>query len=108
MHVTVKDFAIKAPGRVRAGELSFEVSNRGPDAHELIVVRSDSTQLPLRADGETVDEDALSGVEAGALEPGAAHLDRTLKVHLSPGRYVLFCNMAGHYFGGMRHELVVQ
>jgi uncharacterized cupredoxin-like copper-binding protein len=28
-------------------------------------------------------------------------------LHLRPGRYELFCNMAGHYLGGMRAELVV-
>jgi uncharacterized cupredoxin-like copper-binding protein len=33
---------------------------------------------------------------------------RTLRLKLTPGRYVFFCNMAGHYLGGMRHEVVVQ
>jgi uncharacterized cupredoxin-like copper-binding protein len=28
-------------------------------------------------------------------------------VKLRPGRYELFCNMAGHYLGGMRVQLVV-
>ena len=28
-------------------------------------------------------------------------------LHLKPGRYELFCNMAGHYLGGMRAALVV-
>jgi uncharacterized cupredoxin-like copper-binding protein len=28
-------------------------------------------------------------------------------VHLAPGRYVLFCNMTGHYMGGMHSTLVV-
>jgi len=27
---------------------------------------------------------------------------------LEPGRYELLCNMAGHYLGGMRTELVVR
>ena len=30
-----------------------------------------------------------------------------LKLHLAPGRYLLFCNMEGHYMGGMHTELVV-
>jgi uncharacterized cupredoxin-like copper-binding protein len=30
-----------------------------------------------------------------------------LHLHLTPGRYVLFCNMAGHYLGGMHRTLVV-
>ena len=46
------------------------VRNRGPVAHELIVVRRGSAGLPLRADGITVDEEALEPLTAGALEPG--------------------------------------
>jgi uncharacterized cupredoxin-like copper-binding protein len=46
--------------------------------------------------------------EVGELEPGDPGAVRTLRLKLSPGRYVFFCNMAGHYLGGMRHEVVVQ
>jgi uncharacterized cupredoxin-like copper-binding protein len=28
-------------------------------------------------------------------------------VTLKPGRYILFCNMAGHFMAGMHTELVV-
>jgi uncharacterized cupredoxin-like copper-binding protein len=31
-----------------------------------------------------------------------------MRVKLEPGRYELFCNMAGHYAGGMESELVVR
>jgi uncharacterized cupredoxin-like copper-binding protein len=55
----------------------------------------------------TVDEDALEHSIPGALEPQSPG-DHRLKVHLTPGRYELICNMTGHYFGGMRAELVVQ
>jgi uncharacterized cupredoxin-like copper-binding protein len=37
-------------------------------------------------------------------EPGTTE---HVLVHLKPGHYELFCNMAGHYLGGMRAELVV-
>jgi uncharacterized cupredoxin-like copper-binding protein len=30
-----------------------------------------------------------------------------LRVLLKPGRYVLFCNMAGHFMAGMHTDLVV-
>ena len=39
------------------------------------------------------------------IAPGAV---RTLHLKLAPGRYIFFCNMAGHYLGGMHHEVVVQ
>jgi uncharacterized cupredoxin-like copper-binding protein len=108
LRVTEKDFTIDAPSHVRAGDLVIHSRNKGPDDHELIVVRLEGTKLPLRRDGITVDEEALeqAGVEAGALEPFGPGTDE-LHVHLAPGRYELFCNMAGHYLGGMHRLLRV-
>jgi hypothetical protein len=107
IRVTERDFRISAPKHVRPGDLLLSVRNRGPDAHELIVVRDRSSQLPLRRDGSTVSEEKLEPLIAGALEPGAPYSVRTLRLHLRPGIYELFCNMSGHYLGGMRTKLVV-
>ena len=106
--VSERDFRISAPSRVRAGEVVLRVHNRGPDDHELIVVRSNGKQLPLRSDGLTVSEEALQHAELGALEPGAPGDVRELRLTLTPGRYVLFCNMEGHYLGGMHTVLAVR
>src|SRR5215467_5847916 len=69
--VTERDFAVGvATGKpVRAGDVRFVVHNRGPDSHEFIVVRAASLRLPLRRDGQTVDEEALRHAEVGGLEP---------------------------------------
>ena len=107
VRVTVRDFRISAPRSLPAGDHRFEVHNRGPDDHELIVVRTGDSRLPLRPDGVTADEEALEPVTAGALEPGEPG-KRSLQVHLSPGHYELICNMSGHYLGGMHTPLVVQ
>jgi len=107
LRVTERDFQIKAPKRVRSGDVLLSVHNRGPDGHELIVVREQRSELPFRRDGTTVDEDRLEPVIAGALEPGPPNSTRKLRLHLAPGRYVLFCNMSGHYLGGMHAKLVV-
>ena len=107
VRVTERDFRITAPKHVRAGEIVLSVSNRGPDAHELIVVRDRNSELPLRRDGSTVSEEQLEPVTAGALEPGQPHSLRKLRLHLAPGTYELFCNMSGHYRGGMHTKLVV-
>lgn len=104
--VTERDFHITAPASVRAGNVLFRVRNDGPVEHELIVVRARGA-LPLRADGLTVDEEALAGATVAALEPGRAGSVRTLAVDLAPGHYILFCNMYGHYLAGMHHVLVV-
>jgi hypothetical protein len=107
VRVTERDFRISAPKHVRPGDLLLSVRNRGPDAHELIVVRDRSSRLPLRRDGSTVSEEKLEPLIAGALEPGEPYSVRKLRLHLRPGTYELFCNMSGHYLGGMRTKLVV-
>jgi uncharacterized cupredoxin-like copper-binding protein len=106
--VTERDFRITAPKQVSSGEVRLWVHNMGPDAHELIVVRTRGSSLPLRRDGVTVNEEALDRATAGALEPGSPGALRELRVHLAPGRYVLFCNMSGHFLGGMHADLVVR
>jgi uncharacterized cupredoxin-like copper-binding protein len=106
LRIGERDFRISAPRRVRAGDVLLSVHNRGPDAHELIVVR-DGARLPLRSDGSTVSEERLERIIVGTLEPGKPGSVRKLRLHLTPGRYQLFCNMSGHYLGGMHRALVV-
>jgi uncharacterized cupredoxin-like copper-binding protein len=103
--VTERDFHIAAPAQLKAGDVALHVDNQGPDQHELIVAPLHGAALPIRGDGYTVDEESLERSEPGVLEPGTPGADRTLTVHLTPGRYVFFCNMAGHYLGGM-HTIV--
>lgn len=107
VHVTVKDFRIKlSRTHVRAGDVRFVVKNKGPDTHEVLIART-SAALPLRADNITVDEDALEPVTVDEVEAEPPGRVEVLGVKLRPGRYELFCNMAGHYLGGMRARLVV-
>jgi uncharacterized cupredoxin-like copper-binding protein len=101
------DFKISAIHPPTSGDVDFRVHNEGPDQHEFIIARSESGRLPLRSDGVTIDEEALEKSEVGALEPDRPGGTRDLSVHLPPGRYVLFCNMTGHYMGGMHTTLVV-
>jgi uncharacterized cupredoxin-like copper-binding protein len=105
VHVSERDFRIAVtPNHVPAGDVLIVMRNHGPDTHELIMVRSRS-RLALRRDGLTVDEDALSAV-ASVEGAGPGHVGQ-VRLHLAPGRYELFCNMAGHFMAGMHAELVV-
>jgi len=108
LRVTESDFRISAPKQTSSGEIRLSVSNKGPDQHELIVVRERGSRLPLRGDGVTVNEELLERATVGVLEPGSPGSRRELALHLAPGRYVLFCNMSGHYLGGMHAVLVVR
>jgi uncharacterized cupredoxin-like copper-binding protein len=85
-------------------------ANGGPTTHEFLVVRTDRApdKLPLQRDGLTVNEDA-PGID---LLEEAEGLDiddrRTLTLRLTPGHYVLYCNLEGHYLGGMHAALTVR
>jgi uncharacterized cupredoxin-like copper-binding protein len=106
--VTERDFAIQVSSHhLSPGIVTFRVTNHGPDDHELIVIRAHD-HLPLRTDGITVDEDRLTPETVGALEPGSPGSVRDLRVRLKKGRYVLICNMSGHFMGGMDAVLEVE
>jgi uncharacterized cupredoxin-like copper-binding protein len=106
--IAEKDFHITAPSTLKAGQYTMRVHNEGATDHEFIIAPTQNGTLPLRPDGLTVDEEAFQHEEPGSLEPGAPGAVRDLTVDLKPGRYVLFCNMEGHYMAGMHTELVVQ
>jgi len=109
VRVSEKDFKITAPRVVRAGDVRLVITNRGPDDHELAVVRAPIVgTLPMRADGVTVDEDATEHATAAALEPAPSGTVSELHARLRPGRYTLLCNMSGHYLGGMHTTVVVR
>lgn len=106
--ITEKDFHISATlARVPAGAVTLRIHNQGPDQHELIVALARGTGPPIRADGFTVNEDALQSSEPGSVTPQQPGGTEDLNVQLAPGRYELFCNMEGHYMGGMHTMLTV-
>jgi hypothetical protein len=102
--VKERDFKITGPRTLPPGKVDLSVDNTGPDDHELIVVRA-AGPLPRRADGLTVNEDAIEKQTVATLEPGMGV--RHVTADLSAGRYVMFCNMQGHYLGGMHHAFRV-
>jgi uncharacterized cupredoxin-like copper-binding protein len=107
VRVNARDFQLKiTPKHVQAGNVRLVVRNHGPDTHEVVVVRSRS-RIPLRRDGLTVDEEALSAVTVASVEGTGPGSVEYVRVHLAPGRYELFCNMAGHFMAGMHGEFVV-
>lgn len=107
--VTERDFHIATTTtHVAAGAVTLRIHNAGPDEHELIVAPERPDGLPLRADGFTVNEEAIQSSEPGSIEPQQPDHTELLSVHLKPGRYVLFCNMEGHYMAGMHTVLVVR
>jgi uncharacterized cupredoxin-like copper-binding protein len=108
VRIQERDFRITLkPARVRAGTVRLVLHNKGPDTHELLIVRAAGDDLPLRTDGLTVNEAAVDRQTVQVIEGKQPGTTEELVLHLKPGHYELFCNMAGHYLGGMHAELVV-
>jgi uncharacterized cupredoxin-like copper-binding protein len=111
VNVVLGDFHLRRDvAVVPAGTVRFRILNQGPTTHEVSVIRTDRApdKLPLQRDGLTINEDA-PGMdfinEAEGIDIGDR---RTLVLRLAPGNYVLYCNMEGHYLGGMHAALTVR
>jgi uncharacterized cupredoxin-like copper-binding protein len=93
---------------VPAGEVVFDVVNTGEEVHEFVLIRSDMdiAALPPSKVKDEVDEAAIGefidGVEEVQPATGAEK-----RLTLTPGRYILLCNLTGHYKGGMVSTLQV-
>jgi uncharacterized cupredoxin-like copper-binding protein len=92
-----------APDTVRAGEVTFDVKDVSKDTiHEMIVARLEEPEKPLPyiANENRVNEEVTGDHlgEVSELDPGASG---ALKLNLKPGKYILYCNVPGHYMAGM-------
>ena len=95
-------FDLSTPS-VKAGQVTFAVQNHGALVHEMIVVKTNVAPdaLPMDPKAPTlVDETAIPDTDGEADETSPGHT-KTVTLGLSAGRYLLFCNQAGHYKAGM-------
>jgi uncharacterized cupredoxin-like copper-binding protein len=94
----------------KAGETTIEAPNEGSVEHELVLFKTnmDPAKLPTEASGgvdeEKMDEVAEEGGEVPDVEAGET---KSGKFKLTPGKYVMFCNLPGHYAQGMYGTLTV-
>jgi uncharacterized cupredoxin-like copper-binding protein len=89
---------------VKAGSVKFVLKNTGAVVHELIVLKTDAPINSLKVGSDSrVSEDASVG-EVSETDAGAT---KATVIKLTPGNYLLVCNIPGHYAGGMRATMVV-
>ena len=117
VNVTESEWSV-VPDResVKAGEVTFKDTNKGDEKHELVVVKTDlpAHQLPTTAEGK-VDEDQVNVI--GEIEEFESGATEEATFNLTPGKYVLLCNIAeqeangeieSHYKLGMATAFVVE
>ena len=115
--VAVKEWTVQSPTASVKGEITFHVTNDGTQAHELLVLETDlpageipltdagDPPVPVETGADRVTEDLSIGETGGEpLEPGE---ERSFTLDLAPGKYVLICNLSGHYANGMHRSFTV-
>jgi uncharacterized cupredoxin-like copper-binding protein len=108
--VTLQEWAVvPAPNSAPAGDVTFEITNDGPeDIHEFVVIKTDLDvgELPTDADG-VLDEGGEGMVVIDEVEDLLVGETQTLTVSLDSGSYALVCNVwddeegEAHYRMGM-------
>lgn len=104
--VSVRLFEFKvvpSPATAKRGPVVFAVRNTGKLAHELVVLKTNVAPAKLKVKGTKAVETGRVG-RIGPLAPGKA---ATLRLTLVPGKYVLICNVPGHYQAGQRTGFAV-
>jgi len=104
VNVVMKDRSFQSSTRtVPAGKVTFVVRNAGTMEHEFVVLRTDKHHHLLSMRSQQASEVGARG----EIEEFAAGRTKRLTLTLAPGKYVLLCNLPGHYKRGQFVSLVV-
>lgn len=108
--VVENDFRIQAtPATVKGGLVDFTVSNTGPSAHEFLIFRADRAPnaLPTGSDGRVDESSAQITKVFDSGDNVAPNGSKVFHAALTPGAYVMVCNLPGHYIAGMHEAFTV-
>jgi uncharacterized cupredoxin-like copper-binding protein len=100
--VTLDEFSVRAsPAAVESGPTTFEIRNTGSVEHDFIVLdtNEDPDDLPLKKG--RVDTKARGVKELGHVHTIRSGQNTTEEIALEAGRYLLICNIEGHFQSGM-------
>ena len=89
-------FKMQAPSSSKAGSITFVVHNKGKLSHEFIVVKTNLAPGKLPVKGAVAK---LTGVK-GKIKQFKPGTTKRLTLNLKAGKYVLLCNLPGHYKAG--------
>lgn len=94
-----------------AGAVTISTPNDGQVQHELVLLQTDQSPTSLPKNGDEVDEEALEtkGVESpGEIEEVNPGQTKSGNFQLTPGKYLMICNLPGHFNRGMYGTITVK
>lgn len=106
--VTEDEFSVKlSQASAPAGKVTFVLNNTGKIEHELVILKTDlpHDKIPARDNDPTKVQEPGA---AGEIEDVAAGTSKEETFDLTPGNYVLLCNVETHYAAGMHIAFVVK
>ena len=105
------DFFTPSVATAKAGSVTISTPNNGQLVHEMVLAKTqaDPAKLPTTSDG-SVDEAKLesAGQDAGEIADVSPGATKKGTFKLTSGRYVMFCNIPGHYAAGMYGTITVK
>jgi uncharacterized cupredoxin-like copper-binding protein len=111
--IEMSDYAFSPKdATTNAGTVTISAPNQGQVPHELVLLKTKQSpgSLPTLSNGE-VDEEGLeaSGVESpGEIEDVGPGETKSAALKLTPGKYVMICNLPSHYKQGMYGTVTVK
>lgn len=97
--IELGEFFVKPSSEsTKAGEVTFQVENTGAASHEFVIYRTDEEPDGLTQEGGAATLDEAKVVEE--TDELSAGDSTELTVTLEAGRYLLLCNLPGHYQSG--------
>ncbi|MBU6201753.1 MAG: hypothetical protein KJS90_07115 [Acidobacteria bacterium] len=91
-----------------AGQVTFEITNKGTIGHEFLVVKTDIADGEIPVDGDHFPEDAEGITVIDEIGEFPAGETQSLVLTLEPGAYQLVCNLPAHYGAGMHTSFIVE
>ena len=104
--VHMQDYkVILSVATVKAGTVRFGIKNEGSMEHSFELIRTDLPfdQLPTTGDSKAKEDGLIKQVKSIAVGKVSV-----VTADLAAGKYVVICNVAGHYQLGMRAALAVR
>ena len=110
--ITMADYSFTPKdATTAAGKVTISAPNDGQLPHELVLFKTDRSPTSLPRKGNEIDEEGLEakGVESpGEIEEVGPGETKTGLFNLTPGKYVMICNLPGHFQNGMYGTITVK
>jgi mono/diheme cytochrome c family protein/uncharacterized cupredoxin-like copper-binding protein len=109
VNVTLKEFTVTPDSSsVSAGAVEFHVTNGGAAPHNFRIIKTDLAPDKLPVANSQVDETQVNVVARSSGNFIAVGASDVVSANLTPGNYVLICNVPTHYQSRMHVAFTVQ